>query len=78
MRTHRVAILLAAALAAAPAALAACKECGIVVGVKTVAGSHQVTVRMDDGRNVAFVSPGPTGHKVGDKVKVADKKLVKP
>ena len=130
----RAAATLAAlsALAIAPQALAACKDCGTVVDVKTVkkqgegsgagaviggvvggvaghqigsgrgndvatvagavggayAGhqieksrnsttSYQVRVKMENGIERVFNYAEPTAYRVGDKVKVVDKKLVR-
>jgi uncharacterized protein YcfJ len=39
--------------------------------------SYQVNVNMDDGSNRAFVFGSPTSYKVGDKVKIVNKKLVR-
>ena len=116
----------------APAALAACKDCGTVTDVKTikqkgegsgvgaVAGgviggvlghqvgsgrgntaatvvgagagayagneieknqksttSHQVVVKLEDGKTRTFSFGSATSYKVGDKVKIVDKKLVR-
>jgi outer membrane lipoprotein SlyB len=125
-------VVAAVAMVAAPQALAACKDCGTVVDVKTVktkgeasgggaviggivggvlghqvgsgrgndvatvagaaggayAGhqieknknattSHQVHVKLDDGKTRVFSYSQPTSYRVGDKVKVVDKKLVR-
>src|SRR5258705_7497500 len=137
MNTRQISIavagaLFAAAAAFAPAASAACKECGTVTEVKTVkkegegsglgmvlggvaggvlghqvgsgrgkdvatvagaAGgayvgnqveknqksttSYQVVVKMEEGNTRTFTYANPTSYKVGDKVKILDKKLVR-
>jgi outer membrane lipoprotein SlyB len=39
--------------------------------------SYQVLVKMDDGTNRTFNYSNPTSYRVGDKVKIVDKKLVR-
>ena len=39
--------------------------------------SYEVVVKMEEGNTRTFTYPGPTSYKVGDKVKVQDKKLVR-
>ena len=39
--------------------------------------SYVVHVRLDDGSNRTFTYNNPTSYKVGDKVKIVDKKLVR-
>jgi uncharacterized protein YcfJ len=125
-------VLLALAAAYAPVSLAACKECGTVVDVKTikkqgegsgagmviggiaggvlghqigsgrgndvatVAGAaggayaghqieknskstttHQVIVKLEDGETRTFNFSADTNYRVGDKIKVVDRKLVR-
>ena len=132
IRATALGALLALGIALAPAALAACKDCGTVTEVKTVkkegegsgagavlggvvggvighqigsgrgntaatvlgaaggayaghqveknqksATSYHVLVRMDEGKDRVFIFSNPTSYKVGDKVKVVDKKLVR-
>ena len=39
--------------------------------------TYQVVVKMEEGNTRTFTYAGPTSYKVGDKVKVQDKKLVR-
>jgi outer membrane lipoprotein SlyB len=39
--------------------------------------SYQVLVKMDDGASRTFTYSSPTSYKVGDKVKIVDKKLTR-
>ena len=137
MGTKQLSIAVSGALfvlasAFAPAALAACKDCGTVTDLRTVkkegegsglgavaggviggvlghqvgsgrgkdvatvAGAaggayaghqieksqkstttYQVIVKMDEGNTRTFTYSNPTSYKVGDKVKIVDKKLVR-
>ena len=78
------ALLALGGLFAAPA-LASCKHCGTVVEVKTnknqgdpkATTSYQVLVKMEDGNVRSFNYGNAPGYKVGDKVRIANKRLVR-
>ena len=44
---------------------------------KNATTSYQVVVKMDDGTNRTFNFSSATSYKIGDKVKIVDKKLVR-
>src|SRR5258708_836941 len=71
-------------------ALAACKDFATVAGAAGGAyvghqveknqkstTTYQVVVKMDEGNTRTFTYANPTSYKVGDKVKILDKKLVR-
>ena len=78
------------AIALAPAADAACDNCGTVVGAGAGAyaghqveknqkssTNYQVIVKMEDGKSRTFNFSKETSYRSGDKIKVVDGKLVK-
>ena len=77
------------AMLAAPA-FAACDNCGSVTDVKTVkkeadpvekkqkpTTTYVVTVKLENGAMRTFSYGAATAYKVGDRVKIIDKKLVR-
>ena len=74
------AALLVASAVATPA-LAVCDHCGTVAEVKVIkkesTTSYQVMVKMENGATRVFSYGTPTAYKVGDRVKIVDKKLVR-
>jgi predicted S18 family serine protease len=86
MKRHLVSIaMLAVAMLASPA-FAACDNCGSVTDVKTVkkedrgqksTTTYVVTVKLENGATRTFNYGAPTAYKVGDRVKIIDKKLVR-
>ena len=81
MKSWLLAVALLAAGAAATPAFAVCDHCGTVAEVKVIkkesTTSYLVMVKMENGATRTFSYGTPTAYKVGDRVKIVDKKLVR-